>query len=130
MSKLRKITIDGDEYLYGITTQYHKENQTSTLTIRIFLNGEKKTPLIIKFLTLDNYFLGNPLNSGVKLFHKTMNSNETININHPGLIRKFIELGIKHGWTGSNKTEVQNGIDYLEELGYNTNSITNGTTTT
>lgn len=54
-NKLRKITIDNLVYLYSVTDKYHLGTEINTLTVKIFLNRQKQTPLIIDFLTLDHY---------------------------------------------------------------------------
>lgn len=41
-----------------------------------------------------------------------------VNINEPKYIRELILHGQKNGWTGNNKMEIQNGLTYLDELGY------------
>ena len=117
-SKLRKITIENLEYLYSVSNKYHLENQTNTLTVRIYLSGYKQTPLVIDFLTLDNYYMGQLLNSGVSLANKLTNMTDTVNINDPKYIRELILHGQKNGWTGNNKMEKQNGLNCLMELGY------------
>jgi hypothetical protein len=122
-SKLRKIVIDTLEYLYSVTDKYHLETETNTLTVKVFLNGQKMTPLIVEFLTLDDYYVGQPLKSGVKLTNKITNTIDTVNINEPKYIRELILQGQKNGWTGSNKIEKQNGLNYLNELGYETDSL-------
>lgn len=117
-SKLRKIVVNHLEYLYSVTDQYHPGTETNTLTVKIFLSGQKQTPLIIDFLTLDNYFIGQPLQSGINLINTRTNSMEEVNINEPKYIREFILLGQKNDWTGTNTVEKQNGLSYLLELGF------------
>ncbi|MBO9701141.1 MAG: hypothetical protein J7604_13095 [Sporocytophaga sp.] len=59
-SKLRKIIIDSLEYLYSVTDKYHSENESNTLTVKVYLSGHKQTPLIIEFLTYEDYYIGQP----------------------------------------------------------------------
>ncbi|MDR6369379.1 hypothetical protein J2795_000384 [Chryseobacterium bernardetii] len=122
-SKLRKITINAVEYLYSVSNQYHSETKTNTLTVKVFLNGQKQTPLIIKSLTVDDYVMGQPLQSGVKLVNKMTGSEDEVNLNRPKYIRQFIVLGLKKGWSGFNSMEIQNGLDYLNELGFETDQL-------
>ncbi len=117
-SKLRKISIENLEYLYSASNKYNLENQTNTLTVRIYLSGYKQTPLVVDFLTIDNYYMGQLLNSGISLANKLTNMAATVNINEPKYIRELILQGQKNGWTGNNKMEKQNGLNYLTELGY------------
>ncbi|MCW3162497.1 hypothetical protein [Chryseobacterium oryctis] len=116
--KLRRITIDNLEYLYSVTDKYHLGTETSTLTVKIYLEGQKQTPLVIDFLTLDHYFMGQILKSGVKLMNRIKGIEEIVNINEPKYIRELILQGLKNGWVGTNKIEKQNGLGYLAELGY------------
>lgn len=117
-NKLRKIIIDNSKYLYTVTDKYHSETETNTLTLKVFLEGYKQSPLIIDFLTSDHYYMGQVLKSGVCLENKKTDSTDIININEPGLVRKLILQGIKNGWTGITKIDKQNGLSYLVELGY------------
>lgn len=115
-TQLRKITINDKIYLY--TKADYLGNEQSRVKLRIFLQGEKTTPLIIDFLTKDDFILGNPLKNGVKLFNQLENQTQIVNINHPKLIRALILLGIENGWTGKNIIGKQDGLAYLQELGF------------
>jgi hypothetical protein len=123
-SKLRKITIDDLVYLYAVSDIDHAETQTNTLTVKVYLSGEKKTPLLIDFLTKGQYyclgqdFTRSPLLSGIDLTNKTTEVVNKININEPKHIRALILEAQKNGWNGTNKIETQNGLNYLIELGY------------
>lgn len=117
-NKLRKITIEDIVYLYSVTDKYHLGTETNTLTVKVFLEGHKQTPLIIEFLTLEHYYMGQILKSGVKLTNKIKSTDDNVNINEPKYIRELILHGQKNGWTGTNKIEKQNGLNYLTELGY------------
>ncbi|MDM1556832.1 hypothetical protein PYS58_11395 [Chryseobacterium indologenes] len=122
-NKLRKITVEHEKYLYLVTDKYHPGAETNTLTVKIFLSGEKQTPLIIDFLTFEHYFMGQPLKSGISLMNVVTDSLENVNINEPKYIQKLIVKGIEKGWNGKNKMEKQNGLDYLSELGYEIDSL-------
>lgn len=119
-NKLRKIVIDNSKYLYVVTDKYHSENETNTLTLKVFLEGYKQSPLVIDFLTFDNYYMGQVLKSGVSLKNRNTDVMEIININEPRFIRKLILQALKNGWTGVIKINKQNGLDYLIQLGYDT----------
>ncbi|MBP1167412.1 hypothetical protein JOE44_004296 [Chryseobacterium sp. PvR013] len=122
-SKLRKITINAVEYLYSVSDQYHSETKTNTLTVKVFFKGQKQTPLIIKCMTVDDYIMGQPLKSGVKLMNKITCSEDEVNLNKPQYIKQFILLGLQKGWSGFNSMEIQNGFDYLNELGFETDPL-------
>ena len=83
--------------MYLVADQYYFESKTNTLTVKVFLNGQKQTPLIIKFMTVNDYVMGQPLKSGVKLFNKIKNTEEVVNLNEPKYIKELIVLGVKDG---------------------------------
>lgn len=122
-SKLRKIKIENKEYLYAVTDRYHPENQNNTLTVKVFLVGNKLTPLVIDFFTSDHYYMGQLLNSGIDLKNEKTATTDTININRPKFIRELILQGIQAGWVGTNKMDIQDGLNYLNRLGYETSSL-------
>ncbi|MCD8176065.1 MAG: hypothetical protein LUE98_00995 [Tannerellaceae bacterium] len=125
-SKLRKIIIDESEYLYSVTETY-MEKEVSKLTINIYLSGCKQTPLVIEFLTLDDYFLGQPLTKGICMKNRGAGRVDKVNLHEPGYIRKLILLGFDKGWTGENKIPRQDGLAYLAELGYEIYPVLPGT---
>ncbi|MCW1960757.1 hypothetical protein [Chryseobacterium viscerum] len=125
-NKLRKIIINNIEYVYSVTNQFHSETETNTLTVKVFLRGQKQTPLIIKFVTADDYMMGQPLKSGVKLVNKFTSSENEVNLNEPKYIKQLIVLGLKKGWSGFNSIDIQNGLDYLNELGFETGKLVPG----
>lgn len=122
-NKLKKITVEHAEYVYLVTDKYHSRTDTNTLTIKVFLNGEKQTPLIIDFLTFDDYIMGQPLKSGIGLMNTVTSSIEKVNINEPRYIQQLIIKGREKNWSGKNKIEKQNGLIYLHELGYEIDSF-------
>lgn len=124
-NKLRKIVVDHVEYLYSVTDKYHHGTETNTLTVKIFLSGNKQSPLIIDFLTLDDYIMGQPLKSGISLVNKITNSIEIVNINEPKYIRQLILQGLKNGWTGKNTMKKQNGLSCLVEWGFEIEKLQN-----
>ena len=122
-NKLRKIVINNLEYLYFVTVRFHAGTGMNTTSVKIFLSGFKKTPLVIEFLTLNDYYLGSRLNFGIMLMNKMTHVETEVNLNKPGLIRKLILQGQESGWSGTNTIEKQNGLIYLEELGFETNPL-------
>lgn len=116
-SPLRKITINSVLYLYRVNNKYEGRDKSS-VTVKAFLAGQKQTPVTIYFLTRDHIYLGNPLNSGIYLPNIPDNTADLVNIHEPQYIREFLLLALKKGWTGNNKIDIQNGLEYLEELGY------------
>lgn len=48
-TKLRRIVVDKLEYFYSVTSKYHLGTETNTLRVKVFLNGQKQTPLIIGY---------------------------------------------------------------------------------
>lgn len=121
-NKLRKITIDNNVYLYLIRIDYYSMG-ANKVTLTVFLNGHKLTPLVIDFLTLDDLYAGEPLHVGAQLLNLKTNELVRVNINEPKYIREFILQGIKNGWAGTNEITNQNGLDYLTEMGFEVSSI-------
>ncbi|WP_424653083.1 hypothetical protein [Capnocytophaga sputigena] len=122
--KLRKLVHKGQEYLYRVNTAYNtKGDNTSLLSVRIFLSGEKNTPLCIDFITIEDEFMGQPLNGNINLLNKTTQTEDTINLNEPKYIPKLIDWAETLGWTGSNKTAPLNGLLFLQSLGYDTSPL-------
>ncbi|UKB83145.1 hypothetical protein LF887_19340 [Chryseobacterium sp. MEBOG06] len=122
-NKLRKIAVNNLEYLYYIAYQYHSATETTTLTVKVFLKDYKQTPLVIEFLAFDDYYMGHPLKFGMKLMNKIKGLQEEVNLNEPKYINQLIVLGRKNGWSGINTIEKQNGLSYLEELGFETDPL-------
>ena len=117
--KLRKLIHKDKEYLYRINTVYNtKKDSTSLLSVRIFLAGEKNTPLCIDFFTIEDKYMGQPLNGNINLLNKNTQTKETINLNEPKYIPKLIDWGEEQGWKGDNKIPPLNGLLFLEFLGY------------
>ena len=117
--KLRKLIHKDKEYLYRINTVYNtKKDNTSLLSVRIFLAGEKNTPLCIDFITIEDKYMGQPLNGNIKLLNKTTQTEDNINLNEPKYIPKLIDWGTEQGWKGDNKIPPLNGLLFLEFLGY------------
>ena len=123
-NKLRKIIINERVYLYSINDRYHSERYANTLTVKIYLSGQKQTPLVIEFATIDDPIMGQPLKTGVKLVNKITKATDTVNLNEPKYIRELILMGQQKGWSGRNKMEKQNGLEYLDILGYETKDLT------
>lgn len=122
--KLRKLVHNNKEYLYRINTVYNtKGDNTSLLSVRIFLNGEKNTPLCIDFITIEDELMGQPLNGNIKLLNKITQTEDNINLNEPKYIPKLIDWGTEQGWNGSNKIAPLNGLLFLQLLGYDTTPL-------
>lgn len=119
--KLRKLVHNNKEYLYRINTVYNtKGDNTSLLSVRIFLSGEKNTPLCVDFITVEDEFMGQPLNGNIKLLNKTTQTEDLINLNEPKYIPKLIDWAETKGWTGTQKITPLNGLLFLQSLGYDT----------
>ena len=122
--KLRKLVHKDKEYLYRINMVYNtKGDNTSLLSVYIFLSGEKNTPLRIDFITIEDDFMGQPLNGNIKLLNKTTQTEDLINLNEPKYIPKLIDWGTAQGWIGSNKIAPLNGLLFLQLLGYDTTPL-------
>lgn len=122
--KLRKLVHKGQEYLYRVNTAYNtKGDNTSLLSVRIFLSGEKNTPLCIDFITIEDEFMGQPLNGNINLLNKNTQTEDNINLNEPKYIPKLIDWVETLGWTGIQKIAPLNGLLFLQSLGYDTSPL-------
>lgn len=119
-SKLRKLTIEINQYLYIVTKDY---DFSCDVYLRIFLFGYKKTPVSFYFSSIYNPVSGNPFFTGINLLNKTTQQEELFNINMPGFVTKLINYAIQNGWTGKNNTDVINGIKVLQSWNYDTSKI-------
>ncbi|EJU31500.1 hypothetical protein HMPREF1154_1633 [Capnocytophaga sp. CM59] len=105
--------------MYRINTVYNtKGDNTSLLSVRIFLSGEKNKPLCVDFITIEDEFMGQPLNGNIKLLNKTTQTEDIINLNEPKYIPKLIDWAEIQGWTGTQKIAALNGLLFLQSLGY------------
>ncbi|MEI3802725.1 MULTISPECIES: hypothetical protein [unclassified Chitinophaga] len=121
-NKLRKIVVDNIDYRYYVSFNEY-EYRGGDMVVKIFLNGNKTTPLVLHFLTFIDPIKGHPLNNGIDLFNRLTQSKVRVNIHEPKYIRELILEGVKRGWTGSNHIDKQNGIDYLTTWGFDTSSL-------
>ncbi len=119
--KLKQIVVEDTNYLYTMKDQYLWGK--NKLTVRIFLDGSKSTPLIVEFLTIDDYYMGQLLKTGVYLRNENTQTKEQVNLNRPKFIRDLILEGIQQGWNGTNRIGIQDGLTYLKKLGYDINSL-------
>lgn len=117
-STLRKIVINQTEYVYHVSDKFDPETFVNTLTIKVYLSGKKRTPLTIHFLTMEQYYAGQPLKTGVDLFNNATNSTVSVNLTEPKFIRQLIDLAIEKGWNAENQLQIDNGMSWLSELGY------------
>ena len=122
-SQLRRITVENDVYVYSVKDTYEKETGATRIIVRIFLNGQKNTPLIIQFLTFCDTLHGHPLYVGVDMLNHATESMEHFNIHKPKYIKGFILEGIKNGWTGANRLDIQNGVNYMNRLGFDISNL-------
>ena len=120
---LRKITVEENVYWYKSVTKYALDTEAATFEITIFLEGHKQTPLKISFVTWEDLYAGNPLNTGVVLTRVFDKETESVNLNRPKYIRECILYGEKEGWNGKNKLEPLDGLKMLEDLGYYTSVL-------
>ncbi|URC14683.1 hypothetical protein [Flavobacterium sp. B183] len=120
---LRKITVEENVYWYKSVTKYALDIEAATFEITIFLEGHKQTPLKISFVTWEDLYAGNPLNTGVVLTRVFDKETESVNLNRPKYIRECILYGLKKGWNGGNKVAVIDGLEILKSLGYDVSGL-------
>jgi len=76
--------------------------------------------LCVDFITVEDEFMGQPLNGNIKLLNKTTQTEDIINLNEPKYIPKLIDWAEIQGWTGTQKIAALNGLLFLQLLGYDT----------
>lgn len=113
------------ESLYLFTTNVTRVSDTdkSVFTIRLFIDGYSRFALLVHFKTLDDYYVGNPLNHGVLLYNEHTQQEEIVNLNRPKFIRYALDYGISKGWNGKEVQLAVDGIALLQELGYKTDKL-------
>ncbi|KAF2082855.1 hypothetical protein [Flavobacterium sharifuzzamanii] len=116
--ELRKIKIEDNLYLYKMLGKINSEASTGILSIKVFLNGWKQSPLQIDFVTWDDSLIGYPLNTGFPLLNSFTGEKDIINLNRPKYIKECVLYGLKNGWDGKNKVQILDGLKMLEDLGY------------
>lgn len=127
--KLRKIVVDGVEYLWA-TKHLHKEDFTHSECVEvltIYLANDKKSPLKLLFdveksmiankgLASEHWQVGHPENG---VAWKAGHGEKHINLNRPGLIAEIIKHATIEAWhptKTSSPTEITCGFDWLEQL--------------
>ncbi|NML39496.1 hypothetical protein HHL17_20005 [Chitinophaga sp. G-6-1-13] len=121
-NKLRRMVINDRIYLYRIQTRYVRPSH-GKLILKVFLEGCRNTPLVVECLVAEDLITGNPLFVGTRLFNKHTRELCDVNLNYPRYIRELIECGFGRGWTGTEKIDKQDGLVYLQELGYDIASL-------
>ncbi|NOU70292.1 hypothetical protein GC098_02370 [Paenibacillus sp. LMG 31458] len=114
--KTRRIIVGEKEYLYLIKQEYRQNS--SNISLKIFLKGLKNLTCTFLFCTWDDPITGSPLLVGVDLKNKETNNTENYNLHYPRTIRDFILYGLENGWTGENIIEFQDGLYIISEMGY------------
>jgi len=115
--------INNSQYLYSINIKYNLKEDTNILTLKVYLFKNKNTPLVIEFFSKNDYYIGSVLNCGIELENGNTKKIEIVNLNMPKYISQIILLGIERGWNGNNNIGLQDGIQYLKNLGYNLKNI-------
>lgn len=121
--KLRTLKVGEESYLYSLRVINLFDLEESIFVIRIFKDGFNKFPLLITFRTLDDYYVGNPLNHGVLLYNNKSLKEEVINLNRPKFIRQAQDYGIRMGWNASKDKMECDGLLLVEELEYDINKL-------
>nr|WP_294787996.1 hypothetical protein [uncultured Flavobacterium sp.] len=116
--KLRKIIVEDNVYLYKCITGLGLTTEIATFEITVFLQNYRQTPLKISFITWEDLYAGNPLNTGINLTKLVTKEKEVVNLNRPKYIRECILYGFRIGWNGKNKVESIDGLEILKSLGY------------
>jgi len=115
-NKLRKIVIDGEEYLWKIDFKYSELKQDQDpieyevrVRTTLFKSGKKNTPLIIDFIIDENPTISSSI---------TTDGLEP-NLHEPKNIRLLILEGLDKGWNPQKeKMHISNGLAILKKNGF------------
>lgn len=122
-NKPRNITIGGTAFLYVVKKRYSLPGGISSIVIKAFVKGRKKTTLVIEFSPLQWRVTGVALYTGTYLLNTITQQAAHVNLNRPQYIKACIKYGLAKGWTGENYVVQLNGIELLNSLGYDTGTI-------
>ncbi|MDM1388702.1 hypothetical protein HX052_01760 [Myroides marinus] len=118
--RLRTLKVGSDEYLYstegigtGDISKIAEGGDKSIFVIRIFKDKYSKYALLVFFCVLDDYYVGNPLNSGVSLYNDLLRKEVRVNLNRPLFVRMALDYGLEQGW---NPTDAPLELDGLALL--------------
>ncbi|MGZ7443254.1 hypothetical protein [Paenibacillus sp. TH7-28] len=106
--KTREIRVCEKEYIYVINQKYSQQKS-----------------MISKFCTWDNPIAGSPLLTGVALKNRERNHTENVNLHRPKWISELTQYALDHGWTGGNCMEFPDGLDILDQMGYDVDWLRN-----
>ena len=127
--KLRKIHVDGDDYLYRFNTSYGRTDDPSNPwhcrdTFIAYLEGQKQSPLNIHFTTWEDPAIGGPLRTGLPI---VLGKEETggVNLHAPKWAAELIRGARKQGWKPENERKrspfvIADGLALLEKIGHPT----------
>jgi len=129
--KLRKITINGDNYLWNRKHVHFEDYEYSPCVeiLTIYQEGKKKCPLRIYFRTEDDIKSQNsPKDSHWEVGYpedgviwQTGNDTGYVNLNRPGVVAEIIKFAVPNYWetNKANKpTEIQNGFEWVEVIDF------------
>ncbi|NQX48522.1 hypothetical protein HQN87_24635 [Paenibacillus tritici] len=114
--KTRKIKVQDKNYVYVINQKYHQG--VSEINLSVSLKGQKNVTCSFQFCTWDDPISGSPLLVGVHLKKRASDDIEGFNLNYPGVVKQFIMYGLENGWSGSNRITFSDGLEILENMGY------------
>jgi hypothetical protein len=112
MGKLRKIHINGSDYLYGVKKDFDIGARNEQVTFRAYLDGYNVSPFVLEFNGAEN-----PRIIGVYLHLQG-----TVNAFEPGVARKLIEYALLNGWSPKDQNASKiftNGEDFLDYIDRN-----------
>ena len=124
--KLRKIVVDGAEYLWKFEPGYREKTDSPGNPYECFdiftafLAGRKHSPLRVHFITWECAIVGGPLRYGGPLVLGDENSG--INLHTPKWAAVLIRLARDKGWTPAQSLQplqIEDGMSWLAELGFN-----------
>lgn len=126
MSKPRKIVVKDTEFVYTLNARYEATDGTSRVALTLFRAESRRRAFAFVFHTWEDVIAGSPLMVGIDLRHLETGQTERWNLHHPGRVRLFVLYALDCGWDGSAETEAVDGIDVLEEMGWEAETLRPG----
>lgn len=113
---IRRINVNGQEYVYTLRERYEKGK--SFVSLNVFEAQRRNGGCEFRFRTWDDPVSGSPLMVGVDLTRKTDGVVERWNLHHPGRIRSLLLYASEQGWNGRHEYVFSDGIAVLTNLGW------------
>jgi hypothetical protein len=120
-NRVRTIVVMQQKLNWVLTEKYVRSSQNTHIALsRLTIFSNKTGRLVIIFKTRDHIYAGNPLKTGVLITDKH-EIQQTLNLNHPSLIREIIEFLVNQNcWSLRERKQLilEDGLEILGQMGY------------